>query len=141
MLGKDPEAIKARDKKINDLNVQYIVLLQSIIEKIEELEKLGFFVGQIKMFIKNAKITFEKYLDKIFKTADASQEELFAMSSRLLVIQERVEKALVNEYAIPVDERRTRAKEALSKYSGKYLSNKAIQEILEEFEDKNLFNF
>ena len=52
-------------------------------------------------------------------------------------MQERVEKALANEYVLTVDERRERTRAILSTYMIKPLVEKALTEM----ESKNLFNF
>lgn len=125
-------------KKEQDYNIQFVVLLQLIIEKIEFLESQGYVYGSIKAFLKNGKTKFEDFIDKVFRI----QEEVDGQSAqdatnKLVVMQERVEKALLNEYILTVDERRDRAREVLSKYLVKPIVEKAM----EEMEEKNLFNF
>ena len=106
--------------KINDTNMQFIVLLQLIIERIEYLESRNYLFGSIKPFLKNAKTRFEDHIKAIFKRQSSKGvlEEADALhaTSKLGVMQERVEKALANEYLLTVDERRERAKSILSKY-------------------------
>ena len=58
-------------------------------------------------------------------------------TNKLLVMQERVELALLNQYILTVDERRERALEILGSYLIKPMAEKALQEM----ENKNLFNF
>ncbi len=130
-----------KKQRINDLTLQYLVLIQILVEIIEELEGMKFFVGQIKMFIKNAKNVFEKYIDGLFRSASEDGEDTVFMASKLLVMKERVEKALLNEYVITVDERRQRTLEVLSKYTSTYLSKEDAENIFKELEEKNLFNF
>lgn len=125
-------------KKEQDHNIQFVVLLQIIIEKIEFLESQGYIYGSIKAFLKNGKTKFEDFIGKVFKI----QEEVDGQSAqdatnKLIVMQERVEKALLNEYILTVDERRERTREILSTYLVKPIVEKAMQEM----EEKNLFNF
>ena len=54
-----------------------------------------------------------------------------------MVMQERVERALLNEYVLTVDERKERALEVLGTYLIKPIAEKALKEM----EEKNLFNF
>lgn len=115
-----------------------LILFQILIEKIEYLERHGFIFGVIKQFLKNGKIKFEEFVNQVHKRdPDETPEDAIHASSKLMVLQERVEKALQNEYLIPIDERRQRTKDILSKFMIAPMVNKAM----EEMEDKNLFNF
>lgn len=125
----------------NDANLAFIVLLQLIIEKIEFLETQKYMFGSIKNFLKNGKTKFEEHLKNIFRR-QSSQGELEAADAlyatdRLMLMQERVERALLNEYLITVDERKERMREILSKFMIAPMVDKAI----EEMQSKNLFNF
>lgn len=125
-------------KKIDDTNLQFIVLLQIIIEKIEFLETQSYFFGSIKSFLKNGKVKFERFIDLVFKLEKKVNENSpLDATNKLLVMQERVELALLNQYMLTVDERRERTREILSKY----LIAPMVDKALEEFEDRNLFNF
>ena len=53
-------------KKEQDHNIQFVVLLQLIIEKIEFLESQGYVYGSIKSFLLNGKKKFEDFISKIF---------------------------------------------------------------------------
>ncbi len=129
---------EATKKKIDDTNLQFIVLLQIIIEKIEYLETQKYFFGSIKFFLKNGKVKFERFIETVFRLEEkVNDNSAMDAANKLLVMQERVELALVNQYMLTVDERRDRAKEVLSKYLVKPMVDKAI----EEMEERNLFNF
>lgn len=129
---------EATKKKIDDTNLQFIVLLQIIIEKIEYLETQKYFFGSIKSFLKNGKVKFERFIETVFRLEEkVNDNSAMDAANKLLVMQERVELALVNQYMLTVDERRDRAREILSKYLVKPMVEKAI----EEMEDGNLFNF
>jgi hypothetical protein len=124
--------------KIDDSNLQFVVLLQLIIERIEFLETQKYVYGSIKQFLKNSKVKYEKFIGDVF----ANQEKINGDSAqratnKLFVMQERVEKALANEYVLTVDERRERTRAILSTYMIKPLVEKALTEM----ESKNLFNF
>ncbi len=125
-------------KKEQDYNLQFVVLLQLIIEKIEFLESQGYVYGSIKSFLKNGKTKFEDFIVKVFKVQDAVDgQSARDATNKLFVMQERVEKALVNEYILTVDERRERALEVLGTYLVKPMAEKALKEM----EERNLFNF
>lgn len=128
-------------QKEDDSNLQFIVLLQIIIEKIEFLESQGYIFGNIKAFLKNGKTRFEEHLRNIFKKQSSRGEleaadALYALN-KITVMQERVELALLNQYLLTVDERKERAKEVLSKY----LIAPMVDKALVEMEEQNLFNF
>jgi hypothetical protein len=124
--------------KIDDSNLQFVVLLQLIIERIEFLETQKYVYGSIKQFLKNSKVKYEKFIGDVFAhqhqiDGDSAQ----TATNKLFVMQERVEKALANEYVLTVDERRERTRAILSTYMIKPLVEKALTEM----ESKNLFNF
>jgi len=128
-------------QKEDDSNLQFIVLLQLIIEKIEFLESQGYIFGNIKSFLKNGKTRFEEHLRNIFRKQCSKgvledADALYAVN-KILVMQERVEVALLNQYLLTVDERKERAKEVLSKY----LIAPMVDKALVEMEEQNLFNF
>jgi hypothetical protein len=125
-------------KKEQDHNIQFVVLLQLIIEKIEFLESQGYIYGSIKSFLKNGKTKFEEFIGKVFKIQDeVDGQSAQDATNKLLVMQERVEKALLNEYILTVDERRERALKVLGTYLVKPMAEKALKEM----EEANLFNF
>lgn len=125
-------------KKEQDHNIQFVVLLQLIIEKIEFLESQGYVYGSIKSFLKNGKTKFEDFINKAFKIQDeVDGQSAQDATNKLVVMQERVEKALLNEYILTVDERRDRAREVLSKYMVKPM----IESVIKDMEERNLFNF
>ncbi len=125
-------------KKEQDHNIQFVVLLQLIIEKIEFLESQGYVYGSIKSFLKNGKTKFEEFIGKVFKIQDeVDGQSAQDATNKLLVMQERVEKALLNEYILTVDERRERALKVLGTYLVKPIAEKALKEM----EEANLFNF
>lgn len=125
-------------KKEQDHNIQFIVLLQLIVEKIEFLESQGYLYGSIKSFLKNGKTKFEDFITKTFKVQDIVDGQTAKdATNKLMVMQERVERALLNEYVLTVDERRERALEVLGTYLVKPMAEKALKEM----EEKNLFNF
>ena len=125
-------------KQIDDSNLQFIVLLNLIIEKIEFLEENGYIYGSIKSFLVNGKRKFEDFISKVFNNQDQIDgETALNAANKLLVMQQRVEKALENEYIITVDERKDRARDILSKY----LVKPMIENVIKEMEEKNLFNF
>lgn len=125
-------------KKEQDYNIQFVVLLQLIIERIEFLESQGYVYGSIKSFLKNGKTKFEEFIGKIFKIQDeVDGQSAQDATNKLIVMQERVEKALLNEYILTVDERRDRAREVL----GKYMVKPMIESVIKDMEERNLFNF
>ena len=137
-----------------DANLQFIVLLNLTIEKIEFLEEHGYIYGSIKQLLKNGKKRFEEFITKVFKVQDVvdGQNALDA-SNKLLVMQERVEKALLNNYIITVDERRDRARDILNKFvtpayntgddplKVEVRKEMLIDDIIIAMAEKNLFNF
>jgi hypothetical protein len=125
-------------RKEQDYNLQFVVLLQLIVEKIEFLESQGYIYGSIKSFLKNGKTKFEEFIVKVFQVQDAVDgQSAKDATNKLFVMQERVERALVNEYILTVDERRERALEVLGAYLIKPMAEKALKEM----EERNLFNF
>ena len=121
-----------------DANLQFIVLLNIIVQKIEFLEERGYIYGSIKSFLKNGKIKFEDFINKVFKYQGSIEgNDATQATNKLFVMQERVELALVNQYILTVDERRERAKEVLSKY----LIAPMVDKAMEDMEERNLFNF
>lgn len=125
-------------KQEQDYNIQFVVLLQLIIEKIEFLESQGYVYGSVKSFLKNGKTKFEEFIGKVFKIQDeVDGQSAQDATNKLVVMQERVEKALLNEYILTVDERRDRAREVLSKYMVKPM----IESVIKDMEERNLFNF
>lgn len=125
-------------KQEEDANLQFVVLLTIIIQKIEFLEERGYIYGTIKAFLKNGKTKFENFITKVFQYQGAIEgNDAKQATNKLLVMQERVELALENQYILTVDERRDRAKEILSKY----LIGPIVDKAMEEMEFKNLFNF
>ena len=129
---------KETKEQIEDSNLQFIVLLTLIIERIEFLEKHGYIYGTIKAFLKNGKTKYEQFIQKVFQHQGAIEgNDATQATNKLLVMQERVELALLNQYILTVDERRERALEILGSYLIKPMAEKALQEM----ENKNLFNF
>ena len=129
---------KETKEQIEDSNLQFIVLLTLIIERIEFLEKHGYIYGTIKAFLKNGKKKYEEFIQKVFQYQGAIEgNDATQATNKLLVMQERVELALLNQYILTVDERRDRALEILSSYLVKPMAEKAMKEM----EEKNLFNF
>lgn len=128
----------SKQKQIDDSNLQFIVLLNLIIEKIEFLEENGYIYGSIKSFLVNGKRKFEDFISKVFKKeGEIDGDTALQAANKLLVMQQRVEKALENEYIITVDERKDRARDILSKY----LVKPMVENVIKEMEEKNLFNF
>jgi hypothetical protein len=131
-------SIKETKEQIEDSNLQFVVLLTLIIERIEFLEKHGYIYGTIKAFLKNSKTKYEEFIAKVFQYQGSIEgNDAKQATNKLLVMQERVELALVNQYILTVDERRERAKEILSKY----LIGPMVENAMQEMEDQNLFNF
>jgi hypothetical protein len=125
-------------KQEEDANLQFVVLLNIIIQKIEFLEERGYIYGTIKSFLKNGKSKFEEFITKVFQYQGSIEgNDAKQATNKLFVMQERVELALVNEYILTVDERRERALEVLETYLIKPIAKKALKEM----EEKNLFNF
>ena len=140
--------------KIDDANLQFIVLLQLTIERIEFLEENKYIFGTIKQFLKNSKAKYEAFIKQVFRSQEIIEEDSAKeASNKLFVMQERVEKALLNEYVITVDERRERARKILNEFvvapyhPGEYpLKAEVRQEVLIDtiitaMAEKNLFNF
>lgn len=145
--------------KQEDTNLQFIVLLNLIIEKIEFLEEHGYIYGSIKSFLNNGKKKFEDFISKVFSYQDKVEgQSALDASTKILIMQQRVEKALLNEYMITPTERRRRAKMILKKtYLEQYkqmglqkslpanvlneMRRKSIEQTLEDMRYYNLFNF
>ena len=140
--------------KIDDANLQFIVLLQLTIERIEFLEENKYIFGTIKQFLKNSKSKYEAFIRQVFKSQEIIEgDSAKEASNKLFVMQERVEKALLNEYVITVDERRERARKILNEFvvapyhpGDDPLKAEARQEVLIDtiitaMAEKNLFNF
>jgi hypothetical protein len=124
--------------KKDDYNLQFIVLLTLVIERIEFLEQHGYVFGSIKAFLKNSKVKYEDFIGKVFKYQGSVEgNDSLHSTNKLLVMQERVELALRNQYILTVDERRERARAILSKN----MIAPMVEKALEEMEDANLFNF
>lgn len=151
---------KEQLKKLEeDANLQFIVLLTIIIQKIEFLEERGYIYGNIKSFIKNSKTKYEDFINKVFSYQDAVEgNDATQATNKLLVMQERVELALENQYILTVDERRRKARKILKamfldqyKVMGLHKSmtpqllnqmrRNTVKETLDEMKYQNLFNF
>lgn len=131
-------SVKDTKAQIEDNNLQFIVLLTLIIEKIEFLEQHGYIYGTIKSFLKNGKAKYEEFIGKVFQYQGKIEgNDAKAATNKLLVMQERVELALVNQYILTVDERRERARAILSKH----LIKPMVENAMKEMEENNLFNF
>jgi hypothetical protein len=142
-----------------DANLQFIVLLTIIIQKIEFLEERGYIYGNIKSFIKNSKTKYETFINKVFSFQDEVEgNDATQATNKLLVMQERVELALENQYILTVDERRRKARKILKKmFLDQYkvmglhksmtpqllnqMRRNTVKETLEEMKYQNLFNF
>ena len=140
--------------KIDDANLQFIVLLQLTIERIEFLEENKYIFGTIKQFLKNSKSKYEAFIRQVFKSQEIIEgDSAKEASNKLFVMQERVEKALLNEYVITVDERRERAREVLNLFvvvpynigddplKAEVRQEMLIDSIIVAMAEKNLFNF
>ena len=140
--------------KIDDANLQFIVLLQLTIERIEFLEENKYIFGTIKQFLKNSKSKYEDFIRQVFKSQEIIEgDSAKEASNKLFVMQERVEKALLNEYVITVDERRERARKILNEFvvapyhpgddplKAKVRQEVLIDTIIKVMAEKNLFNF
>jgi hypothetical protein len=145
--------------QIEDANLQFIVLLQLAVERVEFLEENGYLFGSIKMFLKNSKVKYENFIKQVFKAQDTVEgNSALDATNKLFVMQERVELALQNQYVLTVDERRRRARKILKQmYLAQYkemglhksmppillnsLRRKAVSETLSQMKEKNLFNF
>ena len=93
-------------QEIEDLHLHFIVLLNLIIEKIEELEKSGELFGKVKFFLKNSLKYFVDFINKIYEIPDKKTK--IESTQGVFIIQERVEKALKNEYVLTETEREAR---------------------------------
>ena len=140
--------------KIDDANLQFIVLLQLTIERIEFLEENKYIFGTIKQFLKNSKSKYEAFIRQVFKSQEIIEgDSAKEASNKLFVMQERVEKALLNEYVITVDERRERARKILNEFvvapyhpgddplKAEVWQEVLIDTIITAMAEKNLFNF
>lgn len=140
--------------KIDDANLQFIVLLQLTIERIEFLEENKYIFGTIKQFLKNSKSKYEAFIRQVFKSQEIIEgDSAKEASNKLFVMQERVEKALLNEYVITVDERRERARKILNEFvvapyhpgdaplKAEVRQEVLIDTIITAMAEKNLFNF
>ena len=140
--------------KIDDANLQFIVLLQLTIERIEFLEENKYIFGTIKQFLKNSKSKYEDFIKQVFRSQEIIEgDSAKEASNKLFVMQERVEKALLNEYVITVDERRERARKILNEFvvapyhpgdgplKAEVRQEVLIDTIITAMAEKNLFNF
>ena len=140
--------------KIDDANLQFIVLLQLTIERIEFLEENKYIFGTIKQFLKNSKSKYEDFIRQVFKSQEIIEgDSAKEASNKLFVMQERVERALLNEYVITVDERRERARKILNEFvvafyhpgddplKAEVRQEVLIDTIIKAMAEKNLFNF
>lgn len=93
-------------QKIEDLHLHFIVLLNLIIEKIEELEKSGQLFGRVKFFLKNSLKYFVDFINKTYEIPD--KQIRIESTQGVFIIQERVEKALINQYVLTENEREAR---------------------------------
>lgn len=143
-----------RKAQIDDANLQLITLLQLIIERIDFLEKNGYLFGNIKNFLKNSKVKYESFIKQVFNSQEkVDGDSAKEAASKLLILQERVELALLNQYILTSEERMLRAKKILLEHvkaeytlgdSPERLQLKSellVDEILEKMLEKNLFNF
>jgi len=120
-------------QEVEDLHLHFIVLLNLIIEKIEELEESGALVGKVKQFLKNSKKYFEKFMQKIYDLP--KEKDRLESSVGVFVVQKRVEKALKNKYVITEYERERRLKETLINEG---VENSKITRILNGVKVKNI---
>lgn len=141
-------------EQIEDVSLQFVALLQVTIERIEFLEEQGYIYGNIKKFLKNSKTNFESFISKVFSVQDKIEgQSAKDATNKLLVLQERVEKALINQYILTVDERRDRARAILNEFvtapykpgddplKVEVRKEMLIDEIIVAMAQKNLFNF
>jgi hypothetical protein len=142
-----------------DANLQFIVLLTLIIQKIEFLEERKYIYGTIKVFLKNSKTKYEDFINKVFSFQEKVEgNDAKQATSKLLVMLERTELALENQYILTVDERRRRARKILKtmfleqyKVMGLHKSmtpqllnqmrRNAVIESMTQMKHQNLFNF
>lgn len=125
-------------EKLLDAQIQFLVLLQIIIEKTEYMETQGYIYGNLKQFLKTSKGKFEDFIRRVFREQKAmDSDDAVHVTGRLMVIQERVENALENRFVITVDDRKERMESILSQYMIKPMVERAMKDM----EEKNLFNF
>ena len=150
---------RTEKEKEEDANLQLVVLLNLIIDRIEFLETKGYIYGKIKYSLKNSKDLFERFINKVFSYQDTIEgNDAKQATNKLLVMQERVDLALINQYIITVDERRRRTRRILKqmyleqykvmglhKSMGPQLLNEkrriAVKETMQKMLEENLFNF
>lgn len=122
------------NEKIQDLHLHFLVLLILIIEKIEELERSGQLFGKVKNFLRNSKKYFESFIDKVYNRVE--KQEALDSTVGVVVIKERVEKALLNQYVISEYERERRLKELL--INRNIVNEKEIEDFLKEVSKANI---
>ena len=95
-------------KQEEDANLQFIVLLTIIIQKIEFLEERGYIYGTIKAFLKNGKTKFENFITKVFQYQGTIEgNDAKQATNKLLVMQERVELAIIPPLQLAMIQRST----------------------------------
>ena len=100
--------------RIDDANLQFLVLLQLTVERIDFLEKNGYIFGNIKNFLKNSKAKYENFIREVFKRQETIEEDTAKEAARQYG-DEAAEKIVANL-----------SDDALLKYGGKELAGKAI---------------
>lgn len=146
---RESDLTEEENRRFTDLNMNVAVLCNILVGKMEELEEYGLLYGDVKFSVKNAGGKLEKFITKAFSVAEETEGEgaKTAASNGVMVVQDRVEHALLNQYVLTVDERRDRCRETLKEHVGKTgykkeLLEKMVEDIMWDLQfNKNAFNF
>ncbi len=127
---------RTKKEQIEDLHLHFLVLLTVIIEKIEKLEETGAMFGKVKNFLKNSLKYFTEFIDKAYNIPD--KKTVLESTQGVFVLQERVEKALVNQYVISLPERESRLTDILYDTS---LSEDEIHKVISLVDKSNILKY
>ena len=123
-------------EQTEELCLQIVVLSNLLEEKLEELQKTGVLVQQLKLAVKNTREKLSSFIKKVFYTND---EDFFKASAGTLLMQQKVEKVIQNEFILSVEEREDRLKEILKEHP--LLYEEEILNILTKIEEQNILKF
>ena len=123
-------------EEIEDLHLHFIVLLTMIVNKIGELEEEGQIFGRVKFFLKNSLKHFLEFVETIYDKVDKKNQ--IQSTEGVVILIDRVEKALQNQYVLTKEEREARLTDVLYDSS---LSEDEIHKIIQLVEDKNILKY
>ena len=127
---------KKSEEEIEDLHLHFIVLLTMIVNKIEELEEEGQIFGKVKLFLKNSLKYFTNFMDTIYNKVDKKTQ--IQSTEGVVILIDRVEKALQNQYVLTTEEREARLTNLLYDSS---LSEDEIHKIIYSIDKENILKY